>query len=81
MPHHVLEGEAHEAPRQVVERRGGRDGAGAAEDERGHEVAQRGGRAALGEEVDYEWGDGAEEEEAEEGEVDLAWGEDAGRAD
>lgn len=77
----VLKHVADDAPGQVVEWRGGRDGAGAAEDDRGHEVAQEGLGPAAGEQVDDHRSDGPEDEEQEEVGVDLSRGEDARWAD
>lgn len=77
----VLENEAHDAPGEVVEWRGGRDGACAAEDQGRHEVLKWGFRVAFGAEVDGDGDDGAEDEEEEEGGVDAAGGEHAVWAD
>lgn len=78
--HPVLEDEADDAPAQVVERRGRRDGPRAAKDERGHQELDGRPRPAAGCEVDDDGHDGAEDEEGEQARVDLAGGEDASRA-
>lgn len=70
-----LEDEAHDAPGEVIERAGGRDGAGPAEEERRDEISYGGFWVLLDGEVDDDWGDCAEDEEDEEAGVDLAWGE------
>lgn len=77
----ALENEADDAPGKVVERRGGRNGAGAAKDDGRHEVL--GGRAgpAPGPEVDGNGRDSTQDEEEEEPGVDAAGGEDARWAD
>lgn len=70
-----LEDETHDAPREVVERGGGRDGTGAGEEERRDEVFRRGLGIFLDGDVDDYRGDGADDEEDEEAGVDLTWGE------
>lgn len=77
----VLEEEADDAPGQVVERGGRGDGAGAAEDDGGHEVPEVGLGPPLGGEVERDGDDGADAEEDEEAGVDLPWREDAGWPD
>lgn len=81
VPDPVLEDEADDAPREVVEGRGRRDGAGAAKDERGHEVLERRLGPAAGGEVDDDGHDGADAEEDEQARVHMPGGEDASGAD
>lgn len=66
-----LEDEAHDAPGEVVEGRGRGNGAGSAEYEGCHQVADRGPGPALGGEVDDDGRDGADYEEGEKARVDL----------
>lgn len=77
----ILKEEADDAPRKVVERGGGGDGTGAAEDEGGHEVFPGPTREAPGGEEDGQGDDGADEEEEKEAGVETAGGEDAVGAD
>lgn len=74
----VLEDEADDAPGQVVERCGGRDGAGAAEDDGRDDVLERRLGRPLGGEVDDGGEDGADAEKDEQARVDLPRGEDSG---
>lgn len=76
-----LEEVADNRPRYVVERRCGRDVAGAAKDERRHEVLDWRLGPPLGSPVNDDWGDGANNEEGEQPKVDLAGAEHACRAD
>lgn len=71
----VLEDEADDAPGQVVERRGGRNGAGAAEDDGRDQVADGRLRPLFGGEVEDDGDDGADAKEDEQTRVDLARGE------
>lgn len=67
-----LKDEANNAPREVVERGGGRDGSRAAKEERRDEVFDWGFGVPLGGVVDDDGGDGADDEEEEEAGVDFA---------
>jgi hypothetical protein len=67
-----LKDEADDAPGEVVERGGGRDGSRAAKEERRDEVFDWGFGIPLGGVVDDDGGDGAENEEEEEAGVNLA---------
>lgn len=77
----VLEDEADDAPGQVVERGGGRDGPGAAKDDGGDEVADGRLGPAPGGQVKEHGEDGADPEKDKEARVDLARGEHAGGAE
>ena len=77
----LVEDETDDAPGRVVERGGGRDLAGAAEDEGHVDVAEGGAGEHAREHVEDGWGDGADEEEVQQVVVHLASGEDALRTD
>lgn len=76
-----LEDEADDAPGEVVERRGGRDGSGPAKEQWCDEVSGGGFGVLFDGEVDDDGGDCADDEEDEEAGVDLAGGEHAAGAD
>lgn len=76
-----LKHEADDAPGQIVEWRGGRDGAGAAEDDGGDKVFHRRLGPLLGGIVEDDGEDGADAEEDEEARVDLSRGENSGWAE
>lgn len=77
----VLEHETHNAPRQVVEGRGGRDGARATKDDGRDQVLHGRLGPAPGAIVEDDGEDGADAEEDEEARVDLARREHAGWAE
>lgn len=68
----VLKHEAHHAPREVIERRGGRDGTRGPKDERRHEELCRGVGPSLSPQVNGDGNNGANDEEDEEARVDAA---------
>lgn len=68
----VLEHEAHHAPREVIERRGGRDCTRGPKDERRHEELCRGVGPSLSPHVDGDGDNGANDEEDEEAGIDAA---------
>lgn len=67
-----LKDKADDAPGEVVERGGGRDGSRAAKEEWRDEVFDWGFGVPLGKVVDDDGGDGTDDEEEEEAGVDLA---------
>lgn len=76
----VLEYEAHDAPGQVVERRGRRYGPGPAKNDGGNQVLNGRLGPTPGAVVEEHREDGADAEEDEEARVNLAGGEHAGWA-
>lgn len=80
LAHPVLEHKADDAPAQVVERRGGRDGSRATKDERCHQKLDLRFRPAAGGKVDDDGYNGTKPKEEEEARVDLARRKHAGRA-
>jgi hypothetical protein len=74
-PNHILEEEPNDRPRDVVHRRRGRDITRTGEDDGEVDVFEERVRVLLGDEVDEGGCDGTNEEEEDEGVVDLAFGE------